>query len=196
MSDEAGPDGPPQSEPGAEPEPRGPDLARAALDAARQAARRRAAAQPAGRRRVAGSGDRRRRGGYSGAGPDSRDPQPFGVLVRGLLADRGWERTAAAAGVTARWPELVGAQIAGHSRPVSLHDGELVVEADSTAWATQLRLLAPRLVARLNAELGQRGNGGRQGSLVRVIRVNGPVAPSWRRGPLRVVGPGPRDTYG
>ena len=38
---------------------------------------------------------------------------------------------------------MVGAEIAKHSRPVKLEDGELTVEAESTAWATQLRLLAP-----------------------------------------------------
>lgn len=189
MSDDARSDEHQQSDDGrSDGQPRGADLARAALEAARQSARKRAATQSTGRRRVAGSRNPARRGGYSGAGADSRDPQPFGWSVRRLLADRGWERTAAAAGVTARWPELVGPEIAGHSRPVSLHQGELVVEAQSTAWATQLRLLAPRLVARLNAELGQ--------GLVRVIRVNGPAAPSWRRGALRVLGPGPGDTYG
>lgn len=168
--------------------PRGPDLARAALEAARQAARRRAAEQPPVRRRVAGERAAGRRGGYSGAGPDPRDPQRFGALVRRLVADRGWERTAAAAGVLARWPDLVGTDIAAHCRPVSLRDGELAVEAESTAWATQLRLLAPRLLARLNAELGS--------GLVSRIRVSGPAAPSWHKGPLRVTGPGPRDTYG
>ncbi len=94
----------------------------------------------------------------------------------------------AAAGVSARWSELVGPEIAGHSHPVSLHEGELVVQARSTAWATQLRLLAPRLVNQINTGLGRR--------LVRTVRVNGPTAPSWQRGPLRVNGPGPRDTYG
>ncbi|HEY9476035.1 MAG TPA: DciA family protein, partial [Mycobacteriales bacterium] len=91
-------------------------------------------------------------------------------------------------GVLARWPELVGPDIAGHSRPVSLQAGELVVQAQSTAWATQLRLLAPRLVTQINTGLGRR--------LVNTVRVNGPTAPSWHRGPLRVNGPGPRDTYG
>jgi predicted nucleic acid-binding Zn ribbon protein len=63
-----------------------------------------------------------------------------------------------------------------------------VVVADTTAWATQLRLLAPALVRRLNEELGA-------GTVTRV-RVRGPAAPSWRKGGLRVIGRGPRDTYG
>ncbi|HVC74692.1 MAG TPA: hypothetical protein VNC85_13065, partial [Mycobacteriales bacterium] len=74
------------------------ELGRAALDAAR-AASRRAPLRP-GARRVAGRrrpGAEDRRGGYSGPGPDPRDPQPFGSLVRRLMADRGWEATAASA---------------------------------------------------------------------------------------------------
>jgi predicted nucleic acid-binding Zn ribbon protein len=68
-------------------------------------------------------------------------------------------------------------------------DGELTVVADSTAWATQLRLLAAELVRKLNAELGD-------GS-VRRVNVRGPGAQSRRPGQWRVRGSqGPRDTYG
>jgi predicted nucleic acid-binding Zn ribbon protein len=166
----------------------GPDLVRAALASARLASRRQAAEQP--RRRVAGrrGAGGARGGGYSGAGPDARDPQPFGVLVRGLLADRGWEATAASATVLARWETLVGAEVAQHCQPVSLRDGELTLAAESTAWATQLRLLAPRLLGRIRAELGA--------GVVSRVRVHGPTAPTWGGGARRVAGRGPRDTYG
>jgi predicted nucleic acid-binding Zn ribbon protein len=64
----------------------------------------------------------------------------------------------------------------------------LVVQADSTAWATELRLLAPTLVRRLNEDLGA-------GTVV-AVKVLGPGTPSWKRGRLSVRGRGPRDTYG
>jgi predicted nucleic acid-binding Zn ribbon protein len=127
-------------------------------------------------------------GGYSGAGADPRDPQPFGTLVRRLVSDRGWEATAASAGVLANWDRIVGAEVAARSQPVSLRDGELTVAAESTAWATQLRLLVPRLMTRIRAELGP--------GVVTRIRVHGPTAPTWGTGPRRVAGRGPRDTYG
>ncbi len=171
--------------------PTGADLARSALEAARAAARRRPVdpngRRVAGRRGRAGAGSR---GGYSGAGPDPRDPQRFGTLLRRFLADRGWEATAATATVLARWDALVGAEIAAHCQPVSLRDGELTLAAESTAWATQLRLPAVRdtLLARIRAELGP--------EVVRRVRVHGPTAPTWRAGPRRIVGRGPRDTYG
>ena len=43
----------------------------------------------------------------------------------------------------ARWAELVGEEVAQHATPESFADGTLVVRTDSTAWATQLKLLAP-----------------------------------------------------
>lgn len=162
------------------------DLGRAALLAARRATRRGAAASRATTppaRRVAG-----RRGGYSGARPDDRDPQPFGDLMRRLVDDRGWAGTVTSAAVAARWDALVGPEIAARCQPESLRDGELVLAAQSTAWATQLRLLVPTLMTRITAELGA--------GVVTRIRVHGPTAPSWRKGPLRVNGRGPRDTYG
>jgi len=163
------------------------DLPSAALDAARTAARKAGRPRPTvSRRGVDPSGPAD--GGYSGPGADNRDPQRLGSLVRRMVSDRGWEKTAASAGVVGRWDQIVGAEIADHARPESLRDGELVLVAESTAWATQLRLLAPRIQARLAAEVGA--------GVVTSIRVHGPAAPSWKKGLRRVAGRGPRDTYG
>jgi predicted nucleic acid-binding Zn ribbon protein len=160
----------------------GVDVAREALAAARAEARRRGSA-PRGKTRRAGGTGRR-----AGAGPDDRDPQPLGAAIERLLAERGWETPVAIGGVTGRWDEIVGAEIAGHCRPEGYDDGVLVVVADSSAWATQVRLLAPTLVRRLNEDLGD--------GTVRRVDVRGPASPSWKRGRLSVRGRGPRDTYG
>ncbi|MEP6598572.1 MAG: DciA family protein [Actinomycetota bacterium] len=130
-----------------------------------------------------------RRGGYSGAHPDERDPRPAGEIMAALFAERGWQQPLAQARVFADWAGLVGAELAGRCSPVSLADGELRVAAESTAWATQLRMLTGTLLARLAAELGP--------TVVTRMHVTGPVAPSWRFGPRAVRGArGPRDTYG
>ncbi|MGH3687963.1 MAG: DciA family protein [Pseudonocardiaceae bacterium] len=161
--------------------PRGADIARAALAAARAAgsARRTSADQPAPARR-------RRR--WSGARPDDRDPQLLGRLASRLVADRGWADQVSAGVVFARWAQLVGAEVAEHAQPVSLKEGELVVRAGSTAWATQLRLLQRQLIARIAAGVGP--------GVVNRLRVQGPAAPNWVHGPRHVRGRGPRDTYG
>ena len=162
----------------------GSDLVRASLDAARADARRKGLRT--GRPGVVDR--RRRRGGLSGAGPDDRDPQPFGAALRGLVEAKGWTATVADASVMGRWDEIVGADLAAHCRPESLRDGELSLVAESTAWATQIRALSGRLLQRLREELGP--------GVVTKIRVHGPTAPSWQRGPRRIAGRGPRDTYG
>jgi predicted nucleic acid-binding Zn ribbon protein len=128
------------------------------------------------------------RDGMSGPRADDRDPQPLGRAVDRMVGERGWEVPVAVGGIAGRWPELVGEQVAEHCVPEGFVDGILTVRADSTAWATQVRLLAGTLVQRLNVELGPR--------TVTAVSVLGPTSPSWRRGRLRVPGRGPRDTYG
>ena len=191
----AAPDGPAVAPPpaAAEGDLAGPELARAVLDAAQA---RRQAARP--RRRTSRSdgdgpdggdgGARYRKRGYSGPGPDPRDPQPFGAVLARMIKARGWQKPAAEATVFGAWEKVVGPDIAAHSRPVRLADGELTVEAESTAWATQLRLMAAALLKRIAAEVGH--------NVVKKLHIHGPSAPSWSRGPRRVQGRGPRDTYG
>jgi predicted nucleic acid-binding Zn ribbon protein len=106
-----------------------------------------------------------------------------------LIEANGWEPDIAVRSLFARWPELVGPEIADHCAPVGFADGVLRVQTDSTAWATQLRLLAASIVRRLSDELGD-GN-------VSVLDVSGPDTPSWSKGRRSVRdGRGPRDTYG
>jgi len=90
--------------------------------------------------------------------------------------------------VFAQWAEVVGDQIAEHAAPTALRDGVLTVSAESTAWATQLRMVQSQLLAKIAAAVGNR--------VVSSMRITGPTAPSWRKGPRHISGRGPRDTYG
>lgn len=166
----------------------GPDLARAALESAKQAAKARGRV-PAKRRAntTTGTGRARRRS-WSGPRPDDRDPQALGRLAARIATDRGWTGQLSGGAVFGRWTELVGADIAEHATPVTLRDGELTVQAVSTAWATQLRLLQRDLLRRIAAGAGR--------GVVTRLRIHGPAAPSWRHGSRHVPGRGPRDTYG
>jgi predicted nucleic acid-binding Zn ribbon protein len=162
------------------------DAAREALARARAASRQRPSAPSSGRRPAPEA--------RSGPGPDSRDPATLGDSVARLLRDRGWEQATAVGGLTANWAEIVGSEIAEHVRPETFEpapDGRgllLVLRADSSAWATTMRLLLPQVRARVDEELGA--------GTVRDISVLGPAAPSWKHGRLHVPGRGPRDTYG
>jgi predicted nucleic acid-binding Zn ribbon protein len=125
----------------------------------------------------------------SGAGRDGRDPTLLGDQLDWLVADRGWKVDVAVGSVMGRWEQIVGPDIASHVEPVSFEDGVLTVRAQSTAWATQMRLLASNVLARVEEEIGA--------GTVTELKVHGPAGPSWRRGPRRSPDSrGPRDTYG
>ncbi|WP_241834751.1 DUF721 domain-containing protein [Pseudofrankia asymbiotica] len=193
--------------------PKGADLARQVLAAAKADARARA--RPGGQagrnpdggpggappsRPGAGPGDpdgdddrdpprRPRLPGIAAPGREWREPASLGTAVARMLAARGWRGKAADSTVLARWDSIVGPDISAHATPVSLRDGVLELAAESTAWATQLRFLAGRILGELRRELGP--------DVVTRINVRGPSAPSWRHGPAQMPGGrGPRDTYG
>ena len=169
------------------PQLRGSDLARAALAAARAASGGPEAKKNKVVRRGAGAVNRRRRR-WSGAGADERDPQPLGRLASRIALERGWSSRLTTGRLFDRWSQIVGEDVAEHAQPIELKNGELTVQADSTAWATQLRLLQKQLLAKIAAGVGH--------DVVKRLKVLGPTAPSWRFGTRHVRGRGPRDTYG
>ncbi len=129
------------------------------------------------------------RGSRSKRGRRASEPQSVGEALEDVIADRGWTTQVSVHLLLGRWPELVGAAVADHTRPESFDKGVVLIRCDSTAWATQLRLMAPQLLARLNESLGD-------GTITR-LNILGPDAPDWRKGPRTVRGGrGPRDTYG
>ncbi len=58
--------------------------------------------------------------------------------------------------VFSRWEQLVGPAVARHARPLRLEGGTLVVAVDQPPWATQMRALAPGVLALLTHETGER----------------------------------------
>ena len=167
----------------AEPDPR--EAARDALQRARKVARDkgfRPGMKPSKRRRPATQAT------VSGPGKDGRDPALVGEELDRLLADRGWVADFTVGSVIGRWEQIVGPDIAAHVQPASFEGSVLTVAAESTAWATQMRLLTSMVLGRIEAEVGP--------GVVTELVVKGPHAPSWVKGKLRVKGQGPRDTYG
>lgn len=123
---------------------------------------------------------------------NDRDPQTVDTVLRRWVRDQGFESEVGSGSLIARWAEIVGAQLADHVIPDGVRDTptgrELLLRADSTAWATQVRLLIPQILGRIRALLGA--------GVVDRIRVTGPAPPRGPSGPRRVPGRGPRDTYG
>ncbi|MDT5155173.1 MAG: hypothetical protein QOI01_6906 [Mycobacterium sp.] len=168
---------------------KGMDLVRRTLEEARGAAR--SQGKDVGRGRTSSAknapvrGSRRK---WSGPGPDARDPQPLGSATSELAKSRGWSSRVAEGSVFGQWATVVGDQIAEHANPSALRDGVLTVEAESTAWATQLRLVQSQILAKIAAAVGD--------GVVTSVKIVGPAAPTWRKGKYNVPGRGPRDTYG
>lgn len=129
---------------------------------------------------------------YSTARGDDRDPQRVDQVLRRWVRDQGVEVEIGVGGLAAMWEDIVGAELSDHVAPDGVSETEagreLLLRADSTAWATQVRMLAPQILDRIREALGV--------GIVDRLRVVGPAPPRRATGPRRVPGPGPRDTYG
>ena len=141
-----------------------------------------------GERDVPGAPSSRTGGPTPSPQPSRNDPRLVGNIALNEVRERSWTRSLAAGKVVGRWSDIVGDLVAGHCPVESFEEGKLVVRANSTAWAVQLRLMIPQVMARIDEEVGP--------GVVDTLVVLAPKAPSWSHGPLRVPGRGPRDTYG
>ncbi|MBE1877506.1 DUF721 domain-containing protein [Myceligenerans sp. TRM 65318] len=159
------------------------EVARAALNRAKAAARAKGLRPGSPARRSPLAEPRK-----EAQGPNARDPQLLGAVVGRLLREKGWTQDVSVGGVVGRWRDVVGDDVAEHCTPVTFEERVLVVRADSTAWATQMRMLVPDLLRRMAEEIGE--------GVVEEVSVLGPAGPGFRRGPRAVRGPGPRDTFG
>ncbi|HEU5169268.1 MAG TPA: DUF721 domain-containing protein [Gemmatimonadales bacterium] len=100
--------------------------------------------------------------------PDRRDPAPLGEALASWLRQAGLTRRVQQAAILEEWPALVGPQIAAVTAPQSMSpDGVLRVHVASAPWATELGLMTPRILARLNQ--------GRSGRVKEIRWVPGPL---------------------
>jgi predicted nucleic acid-binding Zn ribbon protein len=106
-----------------------------------------------------------------------------------LIDTRDWRQGVAEGNLFSDWKEIVGADIAEHSTPITLFEGKLTIQTTSTAWSTQLRLMQSDLLKTIRQSA--------PGALVEELSIIGPHAPSWKRGLRTIRGArGPRDTFG
>ncbi len=117
-----------------------------------------------------------------------RDPKGLGDSLEVLTKQLGWRTPLTQADLLNSWAAIAGAETAKHSTPLGIDEGVLTVQCESTAWATQLRLMRVEIMTRIVTEFTEAG--------VVSIRFQGPNAPSWKKGPRSIPGRGPRDTYG
>ncbi len=111
------------------------EIARAAVEAAEYGVALPEPTKPRTPRRPARPVEQQR----SGAHPDDRDPQLIGNVLDQVVRERGWKKRISLSTVLRRWPDLVGESNAEHSKPVFYENGVLIVDCDSTSWATAMR---------------------------------------------------------
>ncbi|MFJ3594631.1 DciA family protein [Streptomyces sp. NPDC090082] len=137
----------------------GVDLARVALRAAMEAARKNGTGPKAKRKPRAVTTVRR----------DGREPMGLGAAIGALVTERAWELPAAGATLRERWA-AIAPEFAGHVAAVAYDadSGRLTVCPESSAWATKARLEQPRIVAAANEAAGR--------TVVRALRILPPGA--------------------
>jgi predicted nucleic acid-binding Zn ribbon protein len=73
--------------------------------------------------------------------------------------------------VQAAWSEAVGPAIAAEAQPIAERAGTVTIACRSAAWASELELLAPDLLEKLNAALGDGAEGPLTGLRARVAEL-------------------------
>jgi predicted nucleic acid-binding Zn ribbon protein len=82
-------------------------------------------------------------------------PVAVGEALQGYLTRAGLARRVGQAQVVPEWPRLVGPQIAAVATPESVTpDGVLFVRVTTSGWMTELQLMTPDILARVNAGRG------------------------------------------
>ena len=85
-----------------------------------------------------------------------RKPRRLGDVVGDVLARAGIADRIAQAKVIPEWRSLVGPQIANVTEPLSVTpQGTLFVAVKTNAWMTELSLMEPELLRRLNERTGR-----------------------------------------
>ena len=116
------------------------------------------------------------------------DPELIAGVLNDLISDRDWDSGLAEGNLFVNWQKIVGDEIAQHAQPISSLDNVLTIQSSSTAWATQLNLIATDLLATIQKDAS--------GVLIEKLAIIGPQTPTWKKG-IRTIrnARGPRDTY-
>lgn len=138
------------------------DLARQALIAAREAAKKNGGTQTKKPKRRTGTVVRR----------DGREPHGLGSAISRMMTERGMVAPVAGGSVLAQFDDILAAtapELAGHVQAVKFDadTGRLDVAPDAPAYGTTLRWSAPKLVAAANEKV--------RGANVRTLHVLAPA---------------------
>lgn len=115
-------------------------------------------------------------------------PSSMGAIIKQEMNNEHWKTEIAAALIINEWAELVGDNIAAHTKVEAFKDKKIYIVCDSAAWAINLRLMQRQILQGIAKKIGH--------NIVEALDIREPAGiPTWKHGRLRVKGRGPRDTY-
>ncbi len=85
----------------------------------------------------------------------SRSIDGVGAVLGKIFQQRGMDDKMRRYRAWQLWDKVVGPQIAARARPSRMRDNTLEVWVDHAVWMQQLQLMQPKILARLNAALGE-----------------------------------------
>lgn len=86
---------------------------------------------------------------------DNTGPQPISGILKAALRQYGLDERLQERSPLTAWREIVGNEIAEHSKAVDINEGVLILEADHGAWRQELTLLIPMIINKFNALYGE-----------------------------------------
>ena len=86
---------------------------------------------------------------------DRTGPKPISKILRDVLKSCGLNNRLEERSLLLNWRDVVGPDIAAHSRAVDIQDGVLTIDADHGAWRQELCLLIPQIIQKFNAMYGE-----------------------------------------
>lgn len=84
-----------------------------------------------------------------------RGEAPLSRLLEGVLANLDLRSRFREHLALLAWPQIAGAAVSAHTRPEAVRDGVLIIAVDTSAWAQELHMRRPELLARMAAQVGE-----------------------------------------
>jgi len=74
-------------------------------------------------------------------------------IIKEVLKARGLGSGDTLSKLRGKWANAVGGKIAQHAQPQMIREGRLTLTVDSPAWMSQLSMLSPEIIEKINAAL-------------------------------------------
>ena len=74
-------------------------------------------------------------------------------ILKEVLKARGLGSGDTLSKLRGKWANAVGGKIAQHAQPQMIREGRLTLTVDSPAWMSQLSMLSPEIIEKINAAL-------------------------------------------